>query len=97
MSELKGIPPVDDPAGLSDGELRSLLQSLEREEQSVSRRRTTLHARIDFVRAGGYASADPQRELLAALQATEVELSNHRLMLHAQIDALRTERSHRRL
>jgi predicted nucleic acid-binding Zn-ribbon protein len=86
-----------DPSGLSDVELRSRLRQLEREEQTVSRRRTTLHTRIDFVRAGGYASTDRTLEPLADLEAMERELSAQRLELHAQIDALRAERTRRRI
>ncbi len=88
---------VADPRELSDAELDARLRQLEREEQSVSRRRTTLHTRIDFVRSGGFASTDPELEPLATLLETERELSENRLELHAQIDALRAERSLRRL
>jgi hypothetical protein len=88
---------IADPRELSDAELDARLRQLEREEQSVSRRRTTLHTRIDFVRSGGFASTDPELEPLATLLETERELSENRLELHAQIDALRAERSLRRL
>jgi hypothetical protein len=97
VSDPTAPPTIDDPAALGDAELLSLIRRLEREEQSVSRRRTTLHTRIDFVRAGGYASTDPEHESIVALQATEAELSEHRLVLHAQIDALRAEHSRRRI
>jgi hypothetical protein len=97
VSDLAATTDATDPAALGDAELRSLMRRLEREERSVSTRRNTLHNRIDFVRAGGYASTDPEHESLAELQATEVELSEHRLVLHAQIDALRAERSRRRI
>jgi hypothetical protein len=97
LSEPTAPIHVGDPAALGDGELVSLLGRLEREEQSVSRRRTRLHARIDFVQAGGFASNDPEQESLAALQANEAEISEQRLQLHAQIDGLRAECSRRRL
>jgi len=50
---------IDEIAALSDAELDMLLSRLEREERQVSRRRTTLHDRIDFVRAGGFAFDRP--------------------------------------
>ncbi len=97
MSDVTAPSSFADPSGLSDVELRSRLRQLEREEQTVSRRRTTLHTRIDFVRAGGYASTDPTLEPLADLEAMERELSTQRLELHAQIDALLAERTRRRI
>jgi len=97
MSDVTASSDVTDVAALSDTELRVRLRELEREEHSVSRRRTTLHTRIDFVHAGGYASSDPELEPLEALETTERELSARRLELHAQIDALLAERSLRRL
>jgi hypothetical protein len=97
MSDVTAPSSFADPSGLSDVELRSRLRQLEREEQTVSRRRTTLHTRIDFVRAGGYASTDPTLEPLADLEAMERELSTQRLELHAQIDALLAERTGRRI
>ena len=87
---------VDQLSELGDVELGVLLAQLEREERLVSKRRSTLHDRIDFVRAGGYASADPAEEQLSALQATEHELSGRRRVLHQKIDELRAERSRRR-
>lgn len=78
MTDLTVPTTVADPATLSDAELRSLLRRLEREEHLVSRRRTTLHTRIDFLRAGAFASTDPEHESLEALQATQVGLSEHR-------------------
>src|SRR4051812_6154080 len=97
MSDVTASSGVTDVAALSDTELGARLRQLEREEHSVSRRRTTLHTRIDFVRAGGFASTDPVLEPLAALETTERELSTRRLELHAEIGALRAERSLRRL
>ena len=97
MSDVTAPSGVADPSALSDAELRSRLRQLEREEHSISRRRTTLHTRIDFGRAGGFASTDPTLEPLAELAVTERELSARRLELHAQIDALRGERTRRRI
>ena len=97
MSDVTVTSGLADPGALGDAELDARLRQLEREERSVSRRRTTLHTRIDFVRSGGFASTDPEHESLATLLETERELSENRLELHAQIDALRAERSLRRL
>jgi hypothetical protein len=97
VSDVTAPPGPVDPSELGDAELRSRVRQLEQEEHAVSRRRTTLHTRIDFVRGGGYASTDPLLESLAELEATERELSTRRLELHAQIDTLRTERTLRRI
>jgi hypothetical protein len=86
---------VDDVAGLSDADLETLLGELEAEEQTASKRRGSLHARIEFVNAGGAASADPADRQLATLQGNERQLSDRRLILHRQIDELRAERSRR--
>jgi hypothetical protein len=88
---------IGDATALDDAELNVLLKELEREEQLVSKRRTTLHGRMDFVRAGGFASTDPEHEQLATLEAAEVELSSRRQALHLQIAALVAERSGRSL
>ena len=88
---------ADDVTVLSDRDLTVLLAELEREERTVSRRRNTLHNRIDFVRAGGYASAGPGDDPLEMLVETEHELSEQRHALHVRIDELRAERSRRRL
>jgi predicted nucleic acid-binding Zn-ribbon protein len=97
MSDVTARSSFADPSELSDVALSSRLRQLEREEHTVSRRRTTLHTRIDFVRAGGYASSDPTLETIADLEAMERELSTQRLELHAQIDALRAEHTRRRI
>ena len=88
---------IDDMTALSDAELNVLLTRLEREERLVSKRRTTLHTRIDFVRAGGFASTDPAHEQLSSLEAAEAELSSQRHALHLQIDGIVAERSRRHL
>jgi hypothetical protein len=86
---------LEDYTTLSDLEVAGLLAQLEREEQSVSRRRTRLHERIDFVRTGGYASAESAEDLLGALLEEDREISTRRRDLHYRIDALRAERSRR--
>ena len=88
---------IDDVTALGDAELGILLKRLEREERLVSRRRTTLHNRIDFVRAGGFASTDPTHEQLSTLEAAEAELSEQRHALHRRIDELQAEHSRRHL
>ena len=88
---------VDDVTTLSDRELTRLLKQLERDEQSVSRRRTRLHDRIDFVRTGGFASAEGGEDPLEELLAEEQELSAQRHDLHFRIDAAKVERSRRQL
>ena len=88
---------TEDVTALSDAELGRALAQLEREERQVSKRRTTLHDRIDFVRAGGFASTDPTHEQLSTLEAAEAELSRQRHALHLQIDDLVAERSRRHL
>lgn len=86
---------VHDVAALSDVDLGALLERLEREEQKASKRRGSLHNRIEFVQAGGAASEDLADDQLASLRETERELSDRRLVLHRQIDELCAERSRR--
>jgi hypothetical protein len=86
---------VDDLTTLSDRELTRLITQLERDEQSVSRRRTKLHERIDFLRSGGFASAEPGDDPLEELLVEERDISSRRLDLHYRIDRLRAERSRR--
>jgi hypothetical protein len=45
------LEPLPDLAGLSDGELKNLIDELTREEQEVSYRRRILHGKIDILRA----------------------------------------------
>jgi hypothetical protein len=82
-------------AELTDRDLRELLEQLKRDEERVSRQRTALHKRIEFVQGGGSASADQSVDDLATLVATEHEISQHRHELQRQIDDLRTEQSRR--
>lgn len=84
-----------DPASLPDRELAEMLERLESEERSVSRRRTALHNRIDFLRTGGHA-AELEHEDIPHLLENERLISERRRELHLQIDALRAERSRRR-
>jgi hypothetical protein len=52
------LEPLPDLATLSDGDLKELIDDLQREEQEVSYRRRLLHGKIDILRA----------ELVARLQ-----------------------------
>jgi hypothetical protein len=45
------LEPLPDLAGLSDDELKNLIDELTREEQEVSYRRRILHGKIDILRA----------------------------------------------
>jgi hypothetical protein len=91
--ELEPVP--FDPTALTDDELTALLAKLEGEEQTASRRRGSLHNRIEFVHAGGGASAEMAADQLASMQTNERDLSGRRRALHLQIDLLRAERSRR--
>ena len=88
---------IEDLTTLSDRDLTRLMTQLERDAQSVSRRRTKLHERIDFVRSGGFASAEPGQDPLEELVEEEREISARRLELHYRIDTIRAERSRRHL
>ena len=90
------IAQIDDMTALSDNELGVLLAQLEREERDVSKRRSRLHDRLDFVQSGGSAATGLADEQLASLRAAEYELSQQRRALHLLIDELRAERSRRR-
>jgi len=93
---VRALAHREDMTAVPDVELRALLEQLEREEKTVSRRRNVVHDRIDFVRSGGFASANPATDDLAVLLDTERQLSERRQTLHLQIDELRAERSRRR-
>jgi predicted nucleic acid-binding Zn-ribbon protein len=88
-------PLTFDPAALTDAELAALLNELEGEEETASRRRGSLHNRIEFVHAGGGASAEMAEDQLATMQTNERDLSGRRRALHLRIDLLRAERSRR--
>jgi hypothetical protein len=64
------------------------LAQLRKEERSLSVRRTRLHARIDFLRAGGYAGMG---DSLEDLEAQEQELSRQRRELHEKIERVAAE------
>jgi hypothetical protein len=65
------------------------LAQLRKVERSVSVRRTRLHARIDFLRAGGYAGQSG--DTLEELERQEQELSRQRRDLHERIERLTLE------
>jgi hypothetical protein len=65
------------------------LATLRKEERSISVRRTRLHARIDFLRAGG--NPDQSSETLAELERQEQEISRQRRELHERIARLEAE------
>ena len=83
------------PTALTDAEITALLEPLESEETTVSRRRRSVHDQIDFISAGGGASAEMAEAQLASLRTKERTLSIRRRALHLQIDLLRAERSQR--
>ncbi len=65
------------------------LAQMRKEERSISVRRTRLHARIDFLRAGGHAG--DSGETLAELERQEQEISRQRRELHERIARLEAE------
>jgi hypothetical protein len=68
---------------------RSLAQ-LNKEERSLSARRTRLQRRIDFLRAGASdGSVEDVAALLAELEEEERELSRRRRELHDHIEVAR--------
>ena len=70
------------------GPYADALRELEELERSLSRQRTRLQERIDFVRGTG--AGDPTgEEQLKQLEARERDLSQRRRALHRQIDAAR--------
>ena len=72
------------------GPYADALKELEELEQQLSKERTRLQARIDFVRAGTGAPGTSELDQLERLeQQKEQELSQRRRALHRQIDAAR--------
>jgi hypothetical protein len=63
------------------------LAQLRKEERSLSAKRTRLHQRIDFLRAGGGGDSPESAELLADLERQERALSDERRELHERIEA----------
>jgi hypothetical protein len=70
-----------------DDELQ--LAKLRKEERSLSVRRTRLHVRIDFLRAGGHLGQS--EETVAELERQEQELSRQRHEVHERIERLSLE------
>ena len=68
---------------------RSLEQMVE-DERAISKQRSRLHDRIDFLRGTGVGEPDAE-ERLAKLVAEEREISARRRELHRLIDARRAE------
>ena len=87
--------PVADVSTMPDAELDELLARLSAEERVLSRRRTALHQRIDFVRAGGSAYTGAGAEQLAALQDEERRVSAERHALHGTLQRVRAESERR--
>ena len=85
-----------DPSTLSDGELTQQLRRCEGTEKTLSRRRSVLHDRIDFLRSGVTAEIYAAGDQLEVLQARERQIAEERRLLHERIDALRAERGKRR-
>jgi len=71
------------------GPYHDALQELQELEHALSKERTRLQARIDFVRAGTGAPGIAEMDQLQRLQEKEQELSQRRRALHRQIDAAR--------
>ena len=69
------------------------LARLQAEERSLSRQRTRLQDRIDFVRSGGGGSASVSQveEQLRALLEKERALSERRAALHSQISEFQSK------
>ena len=69
------------------------LARLQAEERSVSRQRTRLQDRIDFIRSGGGGSASVSQveEQLRGLLEKERAFSERRAALHSQIAELRPQ------
>ena len=65
------------------------LRELEELERELSRDRTRLQQRIDFVRAGTGAPDSAASDQLRRLEERERDLSQRRRALHRQIDAAR--------
>ena len=73
---------MDEEARDSDTQLAQL----RKEERSISARRTRLHNRIDFLRAGGSGLPGQDADLLEELERQEKEISRERRELHERIE-----------
>jgi hypothetical protein len=67
------------------------LSQLRKEERSISAKRTRLHNRIDFLRAGGGGLPGQDADLLEDLERQEKEISRQRRELHERIERLTAE------
>jgi hypothetical protein len=101
------VDAFPDLASLSDGDLKSLIDELQREETEVSFERRMLQGRIDILRSGAtdveslaaalsgrasVAELSPEQQAeLEELQQAEQDISLRRRLLHGRIDLLRTE------
>jgi hypothetical protein len=74
---------------MAAGPYHNALRELEELERTLSRERTRLQARIDFIRAGTGAPDTAASEQLKKLEERERELSARRLAVHRQIDVAR--------
>ena len=71
------------------GPYADVLRELQELEAQLSKERTRLQARIDFVRAGTGAPGTSELDQLKRLEEKEHELSKRRRALHRQIDSAR--------
>ena len=67
------------------------LSQLRKEERSLSAKRTRLHNRIDFLRAGGGGLPGQDGDLLEELERREKEISRQRRELHERIERMSAE------
>lgn len=88
--------PDDEAAGLSDRELEQLLEQLDDDERRISRRRASLHSRIDYLHGGGSGFGPDVMAQIQVLTTDERRVSDERQALHRRIDALRDELRRRR-
>jgi hypothetical protein len=88
--------PAESASSLGDRELEQLLARLDDDERRISRRRASLHSRIDYLRGGGAGFGPDVTEQVATLTADERRISDERQALHRRIDALREELQRRR-
>jgi hypothetical protein len=81
-------------AALSDDELSALVAETGGRERSLSKKRSRLHDRMDFLRGGG-ADSTVAAEQLRGLEAEERTLSDERRSAHNLLEALSAERVRR--
>lgn len=87
MSELAAVLEA---SSLSNADLMSLLETLDKKEASLSEQRRLLHERIDQLQVQNGDTPE-----VAALRQEERSLSTSRLHLHQRITELRLERGRR--